>query len=151
MKKKIPPIKQSVAELQQKLKAEKDVQKRQRLQALYLLKTGQASTRLAVADLLSVHRHTVAAWLDSYEQDGLAAFLTIAKAPGKSPAVNAVVLAALKERLTTPTGFASYGEIQSYLEQEHKVRLAYSSVHALVRYRLGAKPKSPRRSHPKKT
>ncbi|HEX2242863.1 MAG TPA: hypothetical protein VHK27_06350 [Gammaproteobacteria bacterium] len=33
----------------------------------------------------------------------------------------------------------------------HRVSMAYSSVHALVRYRLRAKPKSPRRSHPKKT
>src|SRR5919198_897041 len=93
------------------LKAERDVQKRQRLQALYLLASRQ----------------------------------------GKKPLASPEVVAALQERLHHPEGFRAYGEIQAYLAQAHGVSRAYSSVHALVRYRLGAKPKSPRRSHPKKT
>lgn len=151
MKKKLPQIHQGREELQQRLKAERDVQKRQRLQALYLLVSRQAKTRSAVAALLGVHRHSVGTWLECYEQGGLDGLLMIKKAPGKKPLASPEVLEALQERLQYPEGFASYGEIQTYLEQEHQVAMVYSSVHALVRYRLGAKPKSPRRSHPKKT
>jgi hypothetical protein len=57
MKKKLPQINPSREELHQLLKAERDVQKRQRLQALYLLVSRQAKTCLAVAELLGVHRH----------------------------------------------------------------------------------------------
>ena len=39
MKKKVPAIKQEVEELRQLMKAEKDVQKHQRSQALYLLQS----------------------------------------------------------------------------------------------------------------
>jgi transposase len=151
MKRKLPHIDHSREELHQLLKAERDVQKRQRLQALYLLASRQAKTRLAVAELLGVHRHSVGTWLEWYEQGGLEGLLTIKKAPGKKPLASPEVVEALKERLHHPEGFRAYGEIQAYLAQEHGVSMAYSSVHALVRYRLGAKPKSPRRSHPKKT
>jgi transposase len=90
-------------------------------------------------------------WLEWYEQGGLEGLLTIKKAPGKKPLASPEVVEALKERLHHPEGFRAYGEIQAYLAQEHRVSMAYSSVHALVRYRLRAKPKSPRRSHPKIT
>ena len=77
--------------------------------------------------------------------------LTIKQAPGKRSALPPAVLAQLHQRLARPQGFASYGEIQRYLAQEHQVHLGYSTVHGLVRYKLGAKPKAPRRAHPQKT
>ena len=81
----------------------------------------------------------------------LEGLLAIKKAPGKRALASPEAIETLRGRLQQPEGFASYGEIQTYLEREHQVSMAYSSVHALVRYRLRAKPKSPRRSHPKKT
>jgi transposase len=150
MRKKPPQIKESVEDLHQLVKREKDVQKRQRVQALYLLKSGQARSRLEVAAMVAVHRHTVGAWLERYEQGGLAELLTVNKPPGQAPSVTGAALQALKKRLAQRDGFASYREIQTYLEREHQIKLRYSSVHALVRYRLGAKPKSPRPSHQKK-
>ena len=151
MNKKLPPIRESPQELQRRLRGEGAAKKRQRLQALYLLASGQARSRLALAHLLAVHRHTITTWLTRYETGGLAALLTIKTAPGKRPAVSAHVLHHLRARLAQPRGFASYGEVQHYLAQEHQVQLAYSTVHALVRYKLKAKLKAPRRSHPKKT
>jgi hypothetical protein len=59
MKMPIPPIHETSAELQRLLKAERDAQKQQRLQALSLLQTQQARTRRQVARLLGVHRDTV--------------------------------------------------------------------------------------------
>lgn len=150
MNKALPLISESPVELQSRMRAESDAQKRIRLQALYLLATGQAASRLALAQLLAVHRHTVAAWLTLYESGGLAALLTIKKAPGKPSSLTPIVLYDLKQRLAEPTGFSSYGEIQRYLADTHHIALSYSAVHALVRYQLRAKPKAPRRSHPKK-
>ena len=151
MNKALPTITESPQYLQRRMRAEPTAPKRQRLQALYLLASGQATSRIALAALLAVHRHTIGAWLRQYEAGGLAALLTIKKAPGKRSALTPAVLAQLQQRLAQPRGFTSYGEIQRYLAQEHHVHLRYSTVHGLVRYKLGAKPKAPRRAHPKKT
>jgi transposase len=150
MRKKLPEITESVEDLHQLVKGEKEVQKRQRLQMLYLLKSGQAPSRLEVARMVAVHRHTVGAWLDRYEQGGLSELLRVSKPPGKAPSVSGPALQALKQRLAQRDGFAGYREIQAYLENEHQIKLRYSSVHTLVRYRLRAKPKRPRPSHQKK-
>jgi hypothetical protein len=77
--------------------------------------------------------------------------LTIKKAPGKRASLTPRILTKLQARLNHNRGFGSYGEIQLYLARVHKLPLAYSTVHKLVRYRLKAKPKAPRRSHPKKS
>ena len=150
MNKLLPTITESPEALQKQLRAATDTKKRQRLQALYLVASGQVRSRLALAELMAVHRHTIRAWLSLYEQGGLPAVLAIQKAPGKASTVAPQVRTQLQARLEDPRGFASYGEIQQYLAAEHHLHLSYSAVHALVRYRLKAKPKAPRRSHPKK-
>src|SRR5690349_1777933 len=151
MNKPLPSIIESSEQLQQQLRGETDVKKRARLQALYLLASGQASSRLVLAKLMAVHRHTIQTWLKLYEGGGLRALVTIKKAPGKPPSVSSHALTKLQERLATVRGFGSYGEVQQYLARTHKITLAYSTVHKLVRYKLKAKLKAPRRSHPKKT
>ena len=86
-----------------------------------------------------------------YETGGLAARLTIYTAPGKVRRLTAPMREQPQARLNEPQGFASYAEIHQYVTREHHLVLSYSAVHALVRYKLGAKPKAPRRSHPKKS
>jgi transposase len=151
MNKPLPSITESPEYLQKQLRAEPEAKKRARLQALYLLASGQVTSRLRLAKLLAVHRHTLQRWLKLYETGGLIALLTIRKAPGKRPAVSTGVLTKLQEQLATVRGFGSYGEVQQYLARTHKITLAYSTVHKLVRYKLKAKLKAPRRSHPKKS
>jgi transposase len=151
MNKALPTIAESPEVLQKHLRAERHAKRRQRLQALYLLASGQATSRAILAHLLAVHRHTIRAWLTLYEAGGLPALLTIQPAPGRAPALSPAALRQLRARLAAPQGFASYGEIQQYVARDHHVHRSYSAVHALVRYKLGAKPKAPRRSHPKKS
>ena len=151
MNKALPTITESPEVLQQHLRAEHNAKRRQRLQALYLLASGQATSRCGLAQLLAVHRHTIRAWLTLYEVGGLLALLTIKRAPGKASPLSPTTLSQLRARLDDPRGFASYGEIQQYLSREHHVHRSYSAIHALVRDTLKAKPKAPRRSHPKKT
>jgi hypothetical protein len=64
--------------------------------------------------------------------------------------ITATALMALHAKLQDPHGFASYHQIRLWLAEEHQVSFAYTSVHALVRYKLHAKPKRPRPSHGKK-
>src|SRR5215207_10045412 len=151
MNKPLPPITESPQTLQSQLRSETDPRRRSRLQALYLLASGQAPSRLVLAKLMAVHRHTIQTWLRLYEAGGLSAVLTIKKAPGKRPSLTPAILTKLRARLAHNRGFGSYGEIRQYLARVHKISLAYSTVHKLVRYRFKAKPKAPRRSHPKKS
>ena len=151
MNKALPTITESPTALQRRLRAESEAKTRQRLQALYLVASGQATTRLALAQLLAVHRHTIRAWRTLYETGGLEALLTIHKAPGKVSRLTLPMREQLQARLNEPQGFASYTEIRQYLADTHGLALSYSAVHAFVRYKLRAKPKAPRRSHPKKS
>ena len=107
MYKALPTITESPEDLQQRFRAEKAAQLRQRLQALYLLATGRAPSRLAVAALLAVHRHTARAWWATSERGGRPALLTLKKPPGKRRALSPAVRTKRQARLQEPRGFGS--------------------------------------------
>jgi hypothetical protein len=50
----------------------------------------------------------------------------------------------LEARLKTEAGFGRFADIQSWLKDQYGVDVAYSTVHGLVRYGLGAAPKTVR-------
>lgn len=150
MNRAMPTITESADELRGLLKAETNVKRAQRLQMLYLLASKQAKTRKEVASLLGVHRETVGDWLTLYAEGGREALLELYVAPGKAPSVTPAVEAELREQLSKPEGFPSYGAIGEWLWQNHGIKLAYSTVHTLVRYKLKARPKVPRRSNREK-
>jgi len=138
--------------LAERLRAERDAERKRRLHALLLLASGQATTRSQVATHLAVHRNTIAQWFARYADGGLTALLAVRKRgpkPGQRT-VPAPVLAALEARLSDTVGFSGYDEVQRWLHTEHGVAVPYKSVYTLVRYRLGAKLKVPRPEHPKK-
>jgi transposase len=150
MNRAMPAITESADELKVLLKQETNVKRAQRLQMLYLVASKQARTRKEVASLLGVHRETVGDWLALYVEGGREALLELYVAPGKEPSVTPEIEAQLREELEKPTGFASYGAIVEWLWQQHGIRLAYSTVHTLVRYKLEARPKVARRSNREK-
>jgi transposase len=151
MRKKLPTIHESAEELHQRMKNEKDVKKRPRRHALYLVVSGQAQHRKDVAPLLGVHRHSVAAWFDAYAEGGVDQALRYhVPTPPVHRRMTDTALTALQDKLKEPHGFAGYAQIRVWWAEEHQVNLSYSSVHALVRYQLRATPKRPRPSHVKK-
>ena len=151
MRKKMPAITESAAELRWRMKSEPDGKKRQRLHALYLVASGQARHRKAVATILGVHRHSVAAWFAAYAVGGVEQALRYdVPRPTRARRMTDTALTALQEHLRTPEGFASYGHIRTWLAEPHQVQLSYSRVYALVHDELRAKPKRPRPSHEKK-
>jgi len=148
----LPKITESPDQLRASLRAERDPERKRRLHALVLIASCQATTRTQTADHLAVHRNTLSRWIERYRRGGLGAMLTVSKtgpAPGQRT-VPTVVLEALKRRLNDPAGFSGYHDVQRYIEAEHGLTVSYKAVHALVRYRLGAKLKVPRPEHPKK-
>jgi transposase len=151
MRKKLPTIHESAEELHQRMKHETDRTKQQRLHALYLVASGQARHRKEIACLLGVHRHRVAAWFEAYATGGLAQALSYQVSPPPvHRRITDTALTALQAKLHELPGFASYDQIRLWLAEAHQVALSYSSVHALVRYKLKAKPKRPRPSHTQK-
>lgn len=150
MNKALPPIRESAAELKSRLRRETHAKKQQRLQALYLLQSGQARSRVQVAELLGVNRNTVGQWLETYQSQGLTGLLTIGTPPGRVPTLEAAQVAQLEAALARPEGFASYGAVQQWIAEQFQIEMPYKTVHHLVRYRLKAKLKRPRPTHVKK-
>ncbi len=146
----IPPITESADALRQRLQREHDGRKKPRLQMLYLLASGQATTRQDVAHLLGLSRNTVGRWLTRYEAGGLTALLNSSVPAGKQPCLPPAVLASVAHALQQPEGFASYEALRQWVVQTHGVHVTYKTRSTIVRTRFKAKLKVPRPSHTKK-
>ncbi len=72
-------IVESVETLSKLLKQEKNPKKRERIQALYWIKTNLAETIGHLSSLSGNHRTTVSRWLSSYRKGGLSKMLDIYK------------------------------------------------------------------------
>ena len=143
-------VTESANDLKHMFLHERDSRKRQRLHMLYLLASGHVARRSHLAPILGRNRSTISSWLALYEQGGLDALLAIYIPQGKAPALSPDQLDRLKQRLEHPDGFASYGEIQQWIEETLGVSMRYDAVHNLVHDKLKARPKVPRPSHEKK-
>ncbi len=150
MRKALPVVHEPVTDLKQRLQQERDSRKQVRLQMLYLLATAQATTRQDVARVLGRSRNTVGHWLAAYEQGGLAALLTLYVAPGKAPSLAPDVLVSIEAAVRHPHGFASYVDLQRWVEHTHGVKVNYKTLYTIVRHRFNTKLKVPRPSHTKK-
>ncbi|MFO8232164.1 MAG: BspA family leucine-rich repeat surface protein [Longimonas sp.] len=148
----IPEITEPVDELEQLVGKERDAQIQRRFQMLWLLKSGKAKSRNAAARHLGVDNNTIADWLALYEAGGLQKIQKVGT-PGPEPRQKSLpsdVLEALKERLAKPEDASSYKDIQRWLAEEHDIQLDYSTLHGIVRYEIGAKPKAARPNDPKR-
>lgn len=148
----LPQVTESAVELRHLLSTERDDARRLRLHLLLLIKEGRASSQAQAAEHLARHRNTISDWLGRYRSGGLEALLK-AKTGGHPPGQTILppaVFEALKARLDTDHGFSGYVDVQRWLARDYGLKLPYSSVHALVRYRLKAKLKAARPEHPKK-
>lgn len=151
MNKALPIIKETEEQIREMLKSEHQVRRQNRLQALYLMVTKQATSRSKVASILGFNRNTISDWCSLYETGGLAKLLHLYKPSGAPPKITDAAKADIQELLQTEKGFRTYTEIHHMVVKKHGLKVSYRAVHELVRYQLGAKLKSPRPSNPKKT
>jgi transposase len=150
MRKPVPIIHEDPDSLKQRLQHEHHGRKKPRLQMLYLLASGQAQTRQAVAQLLGLHRHTIGHWLAIYATGGLEALLAVYVPAGKPLSLPRDVLDALEQVLRQPRGFASYEALRQWVKQTHHRDVNYHTLYTIVRTRFKTKLKVPRPSHTKK-
>ena len=146
----LPEIRESAEELKERLRQETRGRQKQRLQALYLLQSGQAQSRTQVGQLLGVGRRAVGEWLHRYEREGLERMLELDTHTNRAYSLTPQQERALRQKLSEPEGFESYTAAHAWVNETFGLDLAYKAVHQIVRYRLGAKLKVARKSHTKK-
>ena len=136
--------------LKQLLQTQKKPTIKERLQALYLLKSGCATTLQEVANCLGRSKTTIENWLTLYRKSGVFGVLAWNYRGGRPPAISEPLLAALREQLSKPQGFKSYGAIQQWLKEAHGLEIPYKTIHQTVHYKLKAKLKVARPTHVKR-
>ncbi len=143
---------EELADLERRLRQEHQALRKLRLHLLVLIGRGEVESMQQAAKHLAVHRNTIGEWLRRYREGGLEGLLEVGQsgAPSGARDIPTPVLAALKARLQEPEGFAGYGEVQRWLEDEYGLRIPYGTVYRTVRERLRAKLKRPRPRHEKK-
>ena len=112
-----------------------------------MLKSGEATSITQAARMLGYDRSTVQRRLRQYQASGLSGLCTIAHGGGRPAAIPLWAQTRLKARLNQPRGFASYGEIVTWLASECGICVNYWVVYDLVRCRWKAKLKAAHPSH----
>lgn len=131
-------INESAEYLSKSFKKARSAGEKERLQMLWLIKTGQVTQHKELSQRLSRDGSTVTRWLQKYRQGGLGKLLEVKAAPGAVRRIQGKMLSRLVEKLQCPQGFSSYGQIVEWLEQEFNVQVKYKTVYRLVRYELKA-------------
>ncbi|MSV01166.1 helix-turn-helix domain-containing protein, partial [Staphylococcus aureus] len=108
-------ITESVETLKTLLIQQKTAFGKERIQALYLLKSRQAETVQHLAVILGRNRVTVQRWLRQYRVGGLPKLLEVRKSKGRPMVIPKQAIACLEKELKDPEGFCSYGEVQTWL------------------------------------
>ena len=149
----LPVISQSVAELLEMRRGERDRRQRERLQLLWLVASGTVSTRLRAARHLGRNRETVGRWLEVYAKEGLAGLLRAPLPPGPV-AHGGIGLApevqnAIRARLAAPQGERGYLALWRWAKAQYALTYSYVHFTRWVREHLGARLKVARPSHAK--
>lgn len=137
-------VTESLEQLEKSLQKARTVSQKERLQMLVWLKQGAVSSRNELAARCNRNIATITRWLSRYKQGGLKALLAVHTAPGATRKIQGEALEQLKARLAQSEGFASYRDIQQWLEQTCQLKVEYGTLYRVVRYELQAKPKVPR-------
>lgn len=142
-------INESPEELLEELKNSENIELKERIQALYWLKTHQVESTGAIASLTGKHRTTISRWLSQYRKGGLKGLLSQGKKTGRARKMPKEVEEKLERELGEEEGFSSYKEVQTWLKAIEGIEMSYTGVHQIVRYRLKGKLKVPRPVHVK--
>jgi putative transposase len=102
-------IKEQASELQELLREQKTGFGKERIQALYLLKTRQVETvQHGRGGVGSIGRITVQRWLRLYRDGGLNRLLEQKKSPGRPKTIPLDVRSLIKKELSQPEGIMRY-------------------------------------------
>jgi len=144
-------IEASTTELKIIMKRQKTVTNRQKVQALYLLKSLKSQSITEVSELLGVHRITVQRWFKQYSNGGLRALLKLSRSTGRPRVIRREIVEGISRKLSEDYGeIKSYKELGKWVEDNYQISVKYSTLYKQVNERMKAKLKVPRRSSKKK-
>src|SRR5215218_4936699 len=133
----------SADELHECYKAERELEARKRLGALWLVRQGESVS--SAAQSMGVGRRTLTRWLSWYREGGLEEVLS--RVPGHGALGNECWLSEHQQQeLVERSGrgeFRTYEEARQWVEQQWGVEYRYKGMYALLA-RLGVRPKVPR-------
>ena len=144
-------IAESSETLSNRLKQEKNTKRKERIQALFWIKTNLAESIGDLSSLRGKHRTTGARWLSWSRKGGLSKMLDIPIASGRTPGIPPEIKEKLINELNEREGLSTYKEIPTWLYTVHDLKVSYKVVQDTVRYRLKGKLKVARRSNANKT
>ena len=131
-------ITESAETLKALLAQQKTATGKERVQALYLLKSKQVETVQHLAVVLGRNRVTVQKWLSRYRRGGLGKMLAVGKSTGRTALIPEWAVERLEQELLQPEGFSSYEEVRLWLAAELGIQVKYDVVHNLVHDKLKA-------------
>src|SRR4028119_109554 len=138
-------IEDTVTELKIIMSQQRTVTSRQKVQALYLLKSGLSQSITDVAELVGVHRITVLRLFKQYSEGGLSSLLKLGQSTGRPRAISSEIIAGISTKINEEScEFKSYKEIARWVEENYQVSVKYQTLHKQIRYRMKAKLKVPR-------
>ena len=142
-------IHESVEALRDLLTRESEGRRKERIQFLYLFKSGQVKSLCQAGQLLGRDRKTMSHWRSKYLSGGLEEVLARGTSPGRAPQVQGEALVRLKARLSASEGFGSYKEIDGWVKEELGITLKPKTLYHMCHYKLGATAKVARPRNPK--
>jgi putative transposase len=102
-------IEETVTELKIIMSQQRTVTTRQKVQALYLLKSGLSQSITDVSEVLGVHRITVQRWLKQYSEGGLLSLLKLGQSTGRPRAISSEIIAGISTKINADScEFKSY-------------------------------------------
>ena len=120
-------LKPHKAKSRQRQKQSKDPREKERLTAVSMGMSGD-HTLDQIASAVGRARSSIQTWFDKFREAGLDGLLERKKAPGAAPALDEVVLEALRVKLTQGR-FRTAPEVQSWLSKEYEIRLELSAIY----------------------
>jgi hypothetical protein len=116
-------IEDTVTELKIIMSQQRTITNRQKVQALYLLKSGWSPSITDVAELVRVHRITVLRLFKQYSEGGLSLLLKLGQSTGRPRAISSEIIAGLKQKSSpnqAQTGFISGKYVHIFLQPAYK-------------------------------
>lgn len=130
-------IKESSDQLKHIMNQQTDVHKREKIQALYLLKSGRCEKIIDIADIVGKGEKSVYRWLGKYKKGGIESLLSTSKKRGRKRKITPPAEVRLKEAIACRAiDPLNYADIQKWLKDEFGIEVSYFVVQEFIRYRL---------------
>lgn len=130
------------------IKQKQPIKFKSRVQMLLLIKSGKATSKLALATALSVNHNTIQKWRVLYKEGGMTALLSDGRGGHKPSLINEEVHKAIAQKLNNPhEAFRSFEELRAWVDKHYVPGINYHTVNKYVKRHFGAKLKTARKSH----